>query len=227
MNILTEPDFTSAVLITIDTQRDTLDGQPMEVPGTSTVLPNISRLLHVFRALERPVIHMVRIYEPDGSNVDICRRDDVEKGRAILLTDSDGSQIASSLLLPETRLDSRRLLSGRVQAISDHEVIIYKPRWGAFFGTPLQKHLESVTASTLIFTGCNFPNCPRTSIYQASERDYRIVMVTDAISGRRVSRAGCNMCRWSGGCFPAAGSRRLCRASRGPRRLPFPAARLH
>ena len=27
------------------------------------------------------------------------------------------------------------------------------------------------------------PNCPRTSIYEASERDYRIVLAEDAMSG--------------------------------------------
>jgi hypothetical protein len=32
-------------------------------------------------------------------------------------------------------------------------------------------------------TGCNFPNCPRTSIYEASERDFRVVVVPDALSG--------------------------------------------
>jgi nicotinamidase-related amidase len=31
--------------------------------------------------------------------------------------------------------------------------------------------------------GCNFPNCPRTSVYEASERDFRVVLVEDAISG--------------------------------------------
>jgi nicotinamidase-related amidase len=35
----------------------------------------------------------------------------------------------------------------------------------------------------LVFCGCNFPNCPRTSIFEASERDFRIVLVRDAISG--------------------------------------------
>lgn len=36
---------------------------------------------------------------------------------------------------------------------------------------------------TLIFIGCNFSNCPRTSIYEASERDFKVVAVEDAISG--------------------------------------------
>jgi nicotinamidase-related amidase len=34
-----------------------------------------------------------------------------------------------------------------------------------------------------VFTGCNFPNCPRTSVYEASERDFRIVVLEDALSG--------------------------------------------
>ena len=34
-----------------------------------------------------------------------------------------------------------------------------------------------------MFTGCNFPNCPRTSIYEASERDFRVLLVEDAVSG--------------------------------------------
>ena len=60
---------------------------------------------------------------------------------------------------------------------------MYKPRWGAFFKTPLEGHLREHGISTLVFCGCNFPNCPRTSIYEASERDFRVVLPTDAISG--------------------------------------------
>lgn len=31
--------------------------------------------------------------------------------------------------------------------------------------------------------GCNFPNCPRATIYGASMRDLRVAVFTDAISG--------------------------------------------
>jgi nicotinamidase-related amidase len=47
----------------------------------------------------------------------------------------------------------------------------------------LEQHLRSLGITSLAFAGCNFPNCPRTSIYEASERDFRIVLVEDAISG--------------------------------------------
>ena len=75
------------------------------------------------------------------------------------------------------------MLRGEVQRIGEHEVVMYKPRWGAFYETPLHAHLRRLGVSTLAFCGVNFPNCPRTSMYEASERDFRIVLATDAISG--------------------------------------------
>src|SRR5258708_39014324 len=110
MDSYTEPQFSSIALITIDTQCDTLDGQPLAIPGTSACLPNMVRLLEAFRTARLPIVHMVRIYEPDGSNVDLCRRNTVESGRAMFLKDSSGSQLAPSLLpAVDAILDSQRL----------------------------------------------------------------------------------------------------------------------
>jgi nicotinamidase-related amidase len=184
MSRYTEPEWSHSALITIDTQCDTLDGQPFAIPGTSAILPSMRALLEAFRAAGKPVIHVVRIYKPDGSNVDLCRRDLVEQGLALLLAGSSGSQLASELL-PHAgiKLDEDLLLSGGIQTIGSREVVIYKPRWGAFYNTPLERYLRDQSVSTLVFTGCNFPNCPRTSIYEATERDFRVVLAHDAISG--------------------------------------------
>lgn len=108
MTPYTSPDFSSAALITIDTQRDTLDGQRFEIPGTSAVLPMMRGLLEAFRKTGRLIVHVVRIYLPDGSNVDLCRRESVEEGRGALLADSTGCQLAAELLPePGTKLDTR------------------------------------------------------------------------------------------------------------------------
>ena len=173
-----------SALVTIDTQCDTLDGQPLEIPGTSAALPNMLALLDAFRKLEWPIIHIVRIYKNDGSNVDLCRRNAVEDGAQMLLEGSSGCELAAALFPDSSvRLDYKLLLGGGVQSIGLKEVIIYKSRWGAFFNTPLYDHLEGQGIDSLIFSGCNFPNCPRTSIYEASERDFRIALAEDAISG--------------------------------------------
>jgi nicotinamidase-related amidase len=183
MDRYTEPDFGNAALITIDTQRDTLDGQPLDIPGTSAVLPNMRRLLAAFRNRRLPIVHVVRLYRRDGSNVDLCRRAAVERGGAMLAPDTPGSQLAPGLL-PNDRLvlECDRLLAGGIQTAGEREFIIYKPRWGAFYQTSLEEHLRNLEVTTIVFTGCNFPNCPRASVVEASERDFRVVLVRDAIS---------------------------------------------
>jgi hypothetical protein len=54
---------------------------------------------------------------------------------------------------------------------------------GCVLQTPLDDHLRQLGVTTLMFAGCNFPNCHRTSMYEASERDYGVVLAEDAVSG--------------------------------------------
>jgi nicotinamidase-related amidase len=46
----------------------------------------------------------------------------------------------------------------------------------------LERHLHDLGANTVVVCGCNFPNCPRITIYEASERDFRIILAKDATS---------------------------------------------
>jgi nicotinamidase-related amidase len=195
----TTPELDSIGLVTIDVQRDTLDGRPLEIPGTSAALPAMRRVIEAFRDAGKPIVHIVRLYRPDGSNVDLCRRATVEEGAAILAPGSEGSEIAPGLLPGDARLDGELLLSGGIQTVGENEVVIYKPRWGAFYETPLAEHLRGLGVTTVAFCGCNFPNCPRTSIYEASERDFRVVVLADAVSGtydrglEEISRIGVSL----------------------------------
>jgi nicotinamidase-related amidase len=180
----TSPDFRSMALLTIDMQQDFLDGQPCEIPGTSEILPRMQAIVGAFRRARMPIVHIVRLYKRDGSNVDLCRRGLVEQGAAIVRPGTTGSELAPALLpVRDVNLDADLLLSGAAQELGPKEWVIYKPRWGAFFQTRLEQHLKALGVTTLAFAGCNFPNCPRTSIYEASERDFRIILVEDAVSG--------------------------------------------
>jgi nicotinamidase-related amidase len=179
----TSPDFDSVALVSIDVQRDVLDGEPFEIPGTSAAAAAIARLADAFRAAGRPIVHVVRLYCEDGTNVDACRRAAIEQGMRLVISGSPGAEIAEGILPDAIELDTELLLSGGIQEVGTGEVVIYKPRWGAFYDTPLEAHLHTLGLSTLVFCGCNFPNCPRTSIYEASERDFRVVLAADAISG--------------------------------------------
>lgn len=185
MNRYVAPDWPSAALLTIDVQRDfALPEAPAEIPGTAEAAPRMGRLVEAFRRAGRPVIHVVRLYLPDGSNADLCRREALERGERIVLPGSDGAELLDELKpSPAARLDAERLLAGELQELGANEWAMHKPRWGAFYLTPLEEHLRGVGVNTAVVCGCNFPNCPRATAYEASERDFRVVLVADAVSG--------------------------------------------
>ncbi len=180
----TTPDYGAAALVTIDVQRDTLDGGRLEVAGTSAAVGGIALLADTFREAGRPIVHVVRLYRRDGSNADPCRRAAIEGGAVMLAPGEAGSELAEGVApAGAPPLDAEMLLAGELQELGPGEVAMYKPRWGAFYRTLLERHLRELGLTTIVFCGCNFPNCPRTSIYEASERDFRIAAASDAISG--------------------------------------------
>jgi nicotinamidase-related amidase len=187
----TRPLADSAALVLIDVQGDFLD-----IPGTRAAMPAMAKLAAAFRERGRPIVHVVRLYLPDGSNVDLVRRKLIEDGARIAQPGSPGSQIPAELLPSAANvaeLDHELLLAGGMQQVGPAEHVMYKARWGAFYRTGLERHLRESGSGTIVFAGCNFPNCPRTSIYEASERDFRIVLVSDAVSG--IYDRGIDECR--------------------------------
>lgn len=175
----TAPHFASSALLVIDTQVDFLDGGVSPVAGTSDRLPEMTRLVEAYRSTGRPIVHVIRLY--DGDDVDLVRRAAIRNGAPIVRPRSAGARIAPGLL-PDVELDSDALLAGGLQQVTDHEVVMWKPRWSAFHRTPLHSHLHDLEVDTVVVAGCNFPNCPRATIFDASERDYRIVIAHDATS---------------------------------------------
>ncbi|WP_436924809.1 cysteine hydrolase family protein [Halosimplex amylolyticum] len=185
MSEYVRPNPDRAVLLTIDTQNDfTVPGSPAEIDGTADAVPQMQRLVEAFRSADAPIVHVVRLYKADGSNVDRCRRASIESGAEIVRPGTDGAELVEELKpAPDVHLDAARLVRGEFQDIGPREWVMYKPRWGAFYRTDLSEFLDARTIDTVVVCGCNFPNCPRTTVYEASERDYRVVLVPDATSG--------------------------------------------
>ena len=183
MNKYTKPDYENAALLTIDMQIDFLHPDGEDRYDRKRAVNAAARLARLFRQTGRPVVHIVRLYMEDGSNADLCRREELELGKLRrVLPGSEGAKVVESILEQDCDLDTDLLLRGEFQQIKDNEYIIYKPRFGAFYDTPLDELLTEKGVNTIVFTGFNFPNCPRSSIYEASERDYRIVFAEDGIS---------------------------------------------
>ncbi len=89
----------------------------------------------------------------------------IDVQRDFTIPGAEGSQIVNELLpSPSIRLDTESLLRGELPPVGDPEWIIYKPRWGAFYRTRLEERLQELGVNTIVFSGCNFPNCPRTAL---------------------------------------------------------------
>lgn len=184
------PDYTApergrAALLTINAQRDfTNQDSPLKSCGARRALPALTSLVHGFRASGAPIFHAVRLYRPDGSNVDIFRRKAVEEGLRVLMPGTFGAELIDDLKpASEVRLDPENLFDGGFQEIGRNEWIHYKPRWGAFHETALEDRLHGLGISTVVICGCNFSTSGRATVYEAGARDFRVILVTDALSG--------------------------------------------
>jgi nicotinamidase-related amidase len=136
---------------------------------------------------------------PDGQDVDRVRRTLVQGGADFVKPGTPGRLLAPGPA-PIDDLDDEALLRGEPQPLGPNEYALYKPRWGAFYRTELDALLAGRGVDTLVSAGCNLPNCPRASIVEAHERDYRVVLVTDAISQasdqgfREIAGLGTTLC---------------------------------
>lgn len=176
------PHMDAAALLVIDVQHDFVAGA-MPVAGTEAMLPNLATLAQAFRHAGRPIVHVIRFYVPGSSDVDAVRRAQIEAGAEVAAPGSHGAAIPPSVLGGHAAiLDATQLLRGEFQQIGANEFALFKPRWSAFYRTGLDAWLRDRDMDTLVVAGCNLPNCPRATLFDASERDFRTALVTDAVS---------------------------------------------
>ena len=178
------PERENAALLTLSAQRDFMaPDSPVRAHGAERASSAIRRLVEGFRSRQAPIFHAVRVYRPDGSNVDACRRQAVEEGMRVLMPGSLGSEILDDIKPdPDVRLNPVRLLEGQMQEIGLREWAFYRPRWGAFHDTALERHLRDLGVTTLVICGLSFATGTRATIYESSARDFRTVVVRDALA---------------------------------------------
>ena len=118
----TRPIAGSAALVLIDVQHDFYaDDSPTRIAGTRAAIPAMAKLARAFREFRLPIVHVVRLYRPDGSNVDLVRRQSVEQGARIAAPGSAGSQIAPELLPNVVELEHELLVDGGLQQLGPAE----------------------------------------------------------------------------------------------------------
>src|SRR5437870_3959574 len=108
------PDPENSALLTIDMQRDfALPSEPTHVPGSLEAVPKMRVVLDAFRKANRPIVHVVRLYLPDGSNAEPSRRAHLQAGNRLVCPGTSGAELVDELKAdPSIKLNADLLLRG-------------------------------------------------------------------------------------------------------------------
>src|ERR1044071_3652325 len=112
-------------LLNVDLQNIFVQGSPIAAPDGLAVVERVNRLSAACRRLGIPVIHTPHVPRPDGSNVGVLGE--------IIPPVKDGLIARGS---PPAALHSR-------VDVEPTDIVLEKPRYGAFHGTDLELILRS------------------------------------------------------------------------------------
>ena len=181
----TQLNLDSCALLVIDTQNDFGDPEGAHpMPDLEQVIPDLVKTIEAFRRAGRLIVHVVRLYKEDGSNVDLCRRWQFQQGELRMVVPGTwGSELVAATNPTGVELDPDALLAGEFQELAPDELVMYKPRFSAFHDTPLKGFLDSKGIDSVIIVGITFSNCVRATQFGATDNGYRVGLVPSACTG--------------------------------------------
>ncbi len=166
----------NSALIIVDMQNDfVLRGAPVCVAGALDTIPNIARVLEKFRKEKSPVFHLVREYRADGSDIEITRQPSFLNDKSYAVPNTKGCEIVEEL----------KPIEG--------EYRIVKNRFSGFMHTELDFMLRRLGISHIVICGTQYPNCIRTTIFDAVSYGYDVTLITDATSAETSEIAEANI----------------------------------
>lgn len=148
-------------LVNIDMQVAFVEGTPLSAPNGVALVPTVNRLAEACRKAGIMVIHTRHVTRPDGSNLGTMGEliDAVREGYIM-----EGSETAE-------------LHSG--VEVEPSDIILNKPRYGAFTGTDLDNLLRANGIDTIIVSGICTNICCETTTREAGMRDYHVFFMED------------------------------------------------
>jgi ureidoacrylate peracid hydrolase len=161
-----KPDRTA--LINIDLQNLFVEN----APGGFELLDRVNRLADVCRDAGIMVVHTAHVLRPDGSNTGVL-------GELVPAVLEEGVLFAGSR--------TAALHEGLV--VRPEDVVLEKPRFGAFHGTDLEIILRARGIDTLIISGISTPHCCDTTAREANARDFRVLFLSDGTAANAEDEA--------------------------------------
>jgi ureidoacrylate peracid hydrolase len=149
-------------LLNIDMQNCFVEHSPVAAPRGREIVPRINKLADVCRRHGAQVIHTLHLVRPDGSNTGVM---------GVIIP-----AIAAGLI---NKGNKQAELHPEI-VVGRNDIILEKPRYGAFHGTDLDLILRNRGIDTVIITGICTNVCCETTAREANMRDYKVFFISDA-----------------------------------------------
>lgn len=148
-------------LIGIDLQECFVRDSPISAPDGPAVVERLNRLAAVCRNAGIAVIHTRFVLPADGSDLGLLGETSPPARAGILNAGA-----------PSAQLD-------RQVVTTEGDIILDKPRFGAFFRTNLEEILRSRGIDILIIGGIATNVCCETTAREAMQREFRVFFLSD------------------------------------------------
>ncbi len=148
-------------LINVDLQNCFVENSPIASPDGPKIVDCVNRLARCCRAHAVAVVHTAHRLRPDRSNTGVLGE--------ILPVVNDGiidHGSATGAYHPALEID-------------DRDILLEKPRFGAFHGTDLELILRNRGIDTVIVSGIATNVCCETTAREANVRDFRVIFLRD------------------------------------------------
>jgi len=167
--------------VNVDMQNCFVHGSAFSAPEGLAVQDRINRVAAACRAAGIVVIHTSHVLRFDGSNIGVLGEIAPVVKKGIIDKGSESAALHKGLVV-----DAR-------------DILLEKPRFGAFHGTDLELILRSRGIDTIIVTGIATNVCCETTAREASVRDFRVFFLSDGtttfdigdVSAAELKRATC------------------------------------
>lgn len=158
-------------LLNIDMQNCFVHGSPIAAPDGLVILDRINQLAAACRRAGMLVIHASIVIRPDGSNLGVLSQFSPPVREGILNKGSESAALHKGL------------------DVDPRDILLEKPRFGAFHGTDLELILRTRGIDTVIISGVATNVCCETTAREAAVRDFHVFFLSDGTATAAMGNA--------------------------------------
>lgn len=167
------PDFplvpARTALINVDMQRCFVEGSPLASPDGLALVERVNSLTAACRQAGILVVHTRVWMRPDRSSLGVMGELVPPFIVGLYTAGAEPAELHSALVVEEA------------------DVIVDKPRYGAFFCTDLEPILRSSGIDTVIISGIATNVCCDTTAREAAQRDFRVFFLSDGTATKEMA----------------------------------------